>query len=879
MTPERWQQIREVFDRAAVLDAEGRAVFLDKACAADAELRREVESLLVSDDRAGTGFLNTPAIDLTQRSDKPAASNRVGRRIGAYNILQEIGRGGMGEVYRAGRADGQYEKEVAIKLVRGGYDTAAVLERFRHERQILASLDHPNIARLLDGGTTDEGLPYLVMELIEGTPIDQYCDAHNLDVTERLRLFLQVCSAVHYAHQRLVIHRDIKPGNILVTREGVPKLLDFGIAKILDPAANSATTIASPMTPEYASPEQIRGEPITTATDVYSLGVVLYQLLTGRSPYPKNTHVPHELARVICEWEPERPSTVVMRPEVREGEAHAATQARAPTTEAMRSLREGSPARLRRRLRGDLDTIVLQAMRKEPQRRYASVEQFADDIRRHLEGRPVSARRDSWRYRAGKFAIRHKLGVTATALVLTAVLGGVAATVREARIAAVNERRAEQRFNDVRKLANSLMFEIHDAIRDLPGSTAARRLLVTRALEYLDNLSAQSKGDASLQKELAAAYERVGDVLGYPYAANLGDKGGALQSYRKALEIRESLAGTSPGDTDLQRDLVGNYIRVAQVLESSGNFSDALDALRKALPMAQRIAAGSNDPVLADHFAGAYYFTASLQVQTGDVAAAVENYRRSAAIRAAALQANPDSFPLHTHLAADYAGTAKCLELKHDLPGAIQMQLKAIAILDEVVKSNPGNATLSEYLGEGINRLAAYRNENGDSSAALEAYRRAHQIFADLMGADPKNSLAKSNFGFSNSGIAHCLVALGKPAAATKVYRESIATFEEMSPRTASNRYLRSGLADAYLGLGESYSILAKGKGIPSNQKREYWEEARSSCEKSLALWDEKEKRGELESVEQEEPSRVAQCVAQTEAQMRGLSARQDDPR
>jgi len=313
MTPERWQQIRGVFDQATSLGDEERAAYLDRVCAADPDLRHEVESLLQSNHQAGTGFLNTPAIDLAPRSG--SGPSRVGRRIGSYNIVQEIGHGGMGEVYRAGRADGQYEKEVAIKLVRGGYDTASVLERFRHERQILASLDHPNIARLLDGGTTDEGIPYLVMELIEGTPIDQYCDGHKLNVSERLRLFVQVCSAVQYAHQRLVIHRDIKPGNILVTKEGVPKLLDFGIAKILDPASSAATTVAGPMTPEYASPEQVRGEPITTATDVYSLGVVLYQLLTGRSPYPKNTSVPHEFARAICEYEPERPSTVIRRPE------------------------------------------------------------------------------------------------------------------------------------------------------------------------------------------------------------------------------------------------------------------------------------------------------------------------------------------------------------------------------------------------------------------------------------------------------------------------------------------------------------------------------------------------------------------------------------
>src|SRR5258707_2474369 len=238
MNPERWKQVKLLLDEGIGLDPAEWSSFLDRSCAGDSELRSEMESLLSSHERAGTGFLNTPAVDLGEGS-APAAT-RVGRRIGSYDILEEIGHGGMGEVYRAGRADGQYEQEVAIKLVRGGYDTASVLERFRHERQILASLDHPNIARLLDGGTAEDAIPYLVMELIQGTPIDQYCDAQKLTVSERLRLFLQVCSAVQYAHQRLVIHRDIKPGNILVTRQGVPKLLDFGIAKIFDPAINSA---------------------------------------------------------------------------------------------------------------------------------------------------------------------------------------------------------------------------------------------------------------------------------------------------------------------------------------------------------------------------------------------------------------------------------------------------------------------------------------------------------------------------------------------------------------------------------------------------------------------------------------------------------------
>ena len=316
MNSDRWQQVRAILDGAIALSAAERLAYVERCCANDDELRGEVESLLDSHEQAGSIFLNSPAVDLKAAlAESASKSSRIGHRIGVYQIVEEIGHGGMGEVFRAVRADGQYEKEVAIKLVRGGYDTAVVHEHFLHERQILASLDHPNIARLYDGGTTEEGVPYLVMELIQGTPIDEYCDEHDLSVDDRLRLFTQVCAAVQYAHQRLVIHRDIKPSNILVTPEGVPKLLDFGIAKILDPAvAGKETTQFRAMTPEYASPEQVRGEPITTATDVYSLGVVLYRLLTGRSPYPESTRTPLEFARIVCEMDPAKPSSAASCP-------------------------------------------------------------------------------------------------------------------------------------------------------------------------------------------------------------------------------------------------------------------------------------------------------------------------------------------------------------------------------------------------------------------------------------------------------------------------------------------------------------------------------------------------------------------------------------
>ena len=313
----------------------------------------------------------------------------------------------MGVVYLAVRADDHYQKRVAIKLVQHGLYTGAILHRFRTERQILASLDHPNIARLLDGGTTTDGRPYLVMEYVEGLPIDVYCDRHKLSISERLRLFRTVCAAVHYAHQNLVIHRDLKPSNILVSTDGVPKLLDFGIAKLLNPELSAPSLVFTEsglqlLTPEYASPEQVRGEPLTTASDVYALGVLLYELLTGHQPYRLTSRRRQDLERVICEVDPLKPSTAISRSDA-DTETDGTGQ-RTPAT--VSQTREGQPEKLRRRLTGDLDNIVLMALRKEPQRRYGSAEHLAEDLRRHLEGLPVMARPQTFGYRSAKFIRR-----------------------------------------------------------------------------------------------------------------------------------------------------------------------------------------------------------------------------------------------------------------------------------------------------------------------------------------------------------------------------------------------------------------------------------------------------------------------------------------
>jgi hypothetical protein len=488
MSATGWSRLEDLFHRAAALPPSDRAAFLDSECAGDAALRADVESLLGHDAPPGAGLA-----DAIQREAEVMAADQwlIGRRIGAYRVTGIIGEGGMGAVYRAVRDDDQYRKEVAVKLVRHGFETESLLQRFRAERQILASLDHPYIARLLDGGATADGLPYFVMELIEGVPITRYASEHGLSLEARLQLFQKVCEAVQYAHANLIVHRDLKPSNILITPSGVPKLLDFGIAKLLgpdmlEPKAEATATLRL-LTPDYASPEHVRGAAASTSMDVYSLGAVLYELLTGRPPHQISDTTPSEIERIICATEPVLPS------------------------------RSAGPGVVpHRRLAGDLDNVVLMALRKEPERRYRSVEQFSEDLARHFSGRPVIARADTLGYRAGKFARRNRLAILAVAAIIIALAGGMA-------VATIQARRAERRFRQVRKLANTVLFEIHDGIVHLAGSTAARRTIVRTALEYLSSLSADARNDPSLQAELAEAYLRVGDVQGWPLGASLGD--------------------------------------------------------------------------------------------------------------------------------------------------------------------------------------------------------------------------------------------------------------------------------------------------------------------------------------------------------------------
>ncbi len=777
MNREQWARVTALFHEACARPPSERERWLANQCD-DPTIRREVQAMLRAYE-TNPEFMEQPVAELPREVESLLGVREiaVGRRIGPYDLLSELGRGGMGEVFAAVRADGHYDQKVALKLVRAGYATAGVVERFRAERQILAGLEHPNIARLIDGGTTDAGMPYLVMELVDGVPIDAFCRARALTVNERLQLFLHVCAAVQYAHQRLVIHRDIKPANILITANGVPKLLDFGIAKVLDPDGNTSETMLRPFTPEYASPEQVRGEPASTATDVYALGVVLYGLLTGRSPYAIETRTHGELAAAITGLEPERPSAAVMRPRRDAGG-------------------ELPPSpRLKRQLRGDLDAILLKALRKEPEKRYASAEQLAEDIRRHLDGRPVAARKGTWNYHVGKFARRHRTVVAAAALVLVTLVTAVIVTAREARIADAHRRRAEARFNDVRKLANSLMFEIHDSIQDLPGATAARHVILLRSLEYLDSLAKESTNEPDLLRELASAYSRIGAVQGNPGAMNLGDAKGALVSLQKSVAIREALARSHPHHRPDQIELAAAYLDYAVYQGRAASVGAGFGYAQRGLAILDREGGlAPNDVRIVTLTVRALRYLGELQVgeglsgSVGSAAAGLADLQKASKLAERAIALSP-SDPLARLQQAGIEIVLGDAFLKlGDRPQTFPHYRRALDLLAPLVRR--GDNLIAAFNTAVVNgKIGDAWLIEGKTSQAVPYYEEAFRLVSRLGAADPHNESIRQQEAISLVSLGHALLELGRTDDGARYARQALA---RLDAKPASTPLIRS---------------------------------------------------------------------------------------
>ncbi len=728
-----WERVRTLF-HAAVDRAPGeRAPLLDDCD--DHALRAEVERLLEQHDTAA-GFLEQSVWDLVDTAD--AKWERV--LIGPYRVVRQLGHGGMGTVFLASREDAEFEQRVAIKLVRRGAAGDSLLQRFRQERQILAALEHPNIARLLDGGTTSGGVPYLVMEYVEGTPIDDYSREHALSIEARLRLFLPLCDAVQHAHRSLVIHRDIKPANVLVTADGVPKLLDFGIAKLT--SAQTEGTVTRLMTPDYASPEQLAGKLVTTATDVYSLGLLLFELLTGKRAF--------DGIQRTAETEPPRASSI----------------------SGLRALR------------GDLDRILLVALDPDPDRRYASVEKFADDVRRHLDGHPVAARGASLGYRTAKFVRRNKLFVAAAALSMVVAIAAFIAVLQQKRI-------AERRFEQVRSLAHAVVFDLHDAIARLPGSTSARELLVRHALGYLDALATESARNTPLQMELAGAYERVGDVQGMPYRANLGDTAGALVSYRKALKIAEEVRQRQPGDAATLLLIADLHDRTGWVEQRALRFREALmhheaaRAIRESLH--DQIALARTWVAIADSQYVGGIAPSSVRTSYENAEHILERIAPNAANRKDLLT---ETGRVHQRLGAYFTGP-----FEHDAARALRHHEAAERVLEERAALDPHDAVARRNFADQLVMTATLQNSVKDGAAALAGTTRALPILRDLAAADAQNVEAQHDLSFAYTQLARADMQLQRWQDASAALDAATAINDSIIQRDPNNREERRDIA------------------------------------------------------------------------------------
>jgi non-specific serine/threonine protein kinase/serine/threonine-protein kinase len=874
MTPERWEQIRDVLEGALELAPDERAVFLDGACSSDPSLRKEVEVLLAQSANVPSGFLQSSAMAEFISTEIDGINSATVLKEGQefaqrFRLIRKLGEGGMGQVWLAEQTF-PVRRQVALKMIKAGMYDEAVVERFQSERQSLAIMEHPAIAKVFDAGTTPQGQPYFVMEYVPGLPITEYCDQKKLTIGDRLELFIETCEGVQHAHQKAIIHRDLKPANILVVEvdgKPVPRIIDFGLAKAVTyPIAGDArkTQFGNLVgTPGYMSPEQadVNVQDIDTRTDVYSLGVVLYVMLSGREPFESKQGQKQqldELLRKLREDEPPRPSTRVS------GDRHSSsTIAEARSTE---------PGQLTRVLRGDLDCIAMKALEKDRSRRYGAPSDLAADIRRYLNHEPVLARPASAAYRSGKFVKRHKFALAVASIFALMVLAGAVAIVREAQIARMQEARAERRFNDVRSLANSLLFDVYDSIQGLPGSTPARRIVADRALHYLDTLSQESAGSPDLERELATAYERVGDVQGNPFFANLGDTVGAIQSYRKALRIRLDLAGGHPSAFPDQAALVATYVNLGLALENNLDFAAATDAYRKAYAIATAWAVDrKDDPQAQETLAGVCFSLAILLADQGDVGGSLNYYRKSAAIRES-IRGGSKAFrdQVQTRLAGVYGYMAGDLSLQGDLAAAIALQSKAHAILAAQVAGDPQNSQLREFLLQSEYWTAKYSEQMGDYRQAISNYREAFAGYQKLSAADPRDALAMRYLGLCELGMGNSLSSLGNVDQGIQHGRQAVEILAALaSAGRGSTSVSVLALAHSQSALANDFKRLAARPAAPASEAIANWRTARYWFQQSLNQLQTLQQRNLLAPYDLSEPDRVAHEVANCDDNLR----------
>lgn len=783
MTTGDFARLEALFAEAAEVDPAARARFLDAACADRPDLRQELDALLLAHDHLRPAESAEPV---------PSAGPQPGDRLGAFVLVDRIGEGGMGTVFRAERADGAFQAVVAVKVVRSTLVSPDLRQRMTTERQILASLQHPSIVTLLDGGTTPAGHTYLVMEFVDGPAIDRYCRDRALALDNRLRLFRQVCDAVHYAHQHGVVHRDLKPGNIIVREDGTPKVLDFGIAKMLDADPASAMTrtpLAAPLTPNYASPEQLRGLRVTSASDVYSLGVMLYELVTDTRPYDATNQSLDRVIDLVVNVEPARPSA----------------------------------ASGRRVLRGDLDAIVMKALRKDPAERYSSAAELGADIGRFLSSEPILARAPSAAYLLRRLAARNRSVVTVSALAFAGVLATTGIALWQWNVARQEQIRAERGFRDTRQLANALIFKIHDAVAPLAGSTPVRRTIVDEALSYLERLEREAgSGDQTLRLELAAAYRQIAAILGDPQTANLGDRDGAIRQYERALGILTPLVAGNDAPYEIVREFTRVSASLGTIHGLRGESDRARAIARASVISAERYHARHPDErraldmLAAARFGDAWVTPAGervgrwrqtladyerllvLQPDSPDAqrnVALVEkylaeflpqdeaeaHYRRAVQLDESRAAAWPDNRQARLDTAISVAGLGHLLETRGQLDEASRMFERSVAIRRSLVDSDPADVLARDRLGVALSNLARVQLARGGKAEARASAHDSTRILEGVAGVT-RDRPVHDRLAYAYFQLGRADQALGDTSSACRAFRAAHAGFAAAAP-------------------------------------------------------------------------------------------------
>jgi non-specific serine/threonine protein kinase/serine/threonine-protein kinase len=811
MTPERWQQIREVLERALELVPADRPGFLNTTCKADPTLRLEVEGLLAADPQIPASFLNSSAL-----ADGLAAGtvgvDSIGRLQAGqmfaqrFLLIRELGEGGMGQVWLAEQTQ-PVRRLVAVKLIKAGMYDEASLQRFRSERQSLASMDHPAIAKVFEAGATPQGQPFLVMEYVAGPPITDYCDLKKLNIRDRLALFIQACEGVQHAHQKAIIHRDLKPANILVVEvDGmpVPRIIDFGLAKAVVPRATGAglsTHLGHFLgTPGYMSPEQ--ADPTTpdidTRSDVYSLGVILYVLLTGVQPFEATRRQQQpldELLRKLRAEDPPLPST-----KVRAERASLARTAQARSVE---------PRQLESLLRGDLDWIAMKALDRDRTRRYGAPTELAADLRRYLNNEPVLARPPSAAYRAGKFIKRNKLALTVTAVFALVGLSGAVAIVREARIARVEQGRAERRFQSLRKLTDSLLFEFHDSIEKLPGSTTARELVVRRALEYLGQIESEAPNDPATLRDLAAGYERIGRIQaeeGHPHLGGTGSFQRANELYEKALAIRRRLVAADPNDLSLQLELLGTMLNLARISEQFGDLEAALALQQQRLAIERGLAASHDSEELRYNIAASLIGIGEVNLWLGNRESALDYERQSLTMNQTALEEHPGDLKLLRGVWRSHAWTATVLRLARKFAEGAAESRKALAISEQLAARDPNNSEFQRFLIVDNQNLCECLAYAGSAAEVPKLCQKAISINESMVTSDKNDVQARADLANSNMTMGLALYLIKLPGDALIFERRADAMYREVAtlePDSQSNA-IDDAVALLYAGRSEA---------------------------------------------------------------------------